>query len=101
MNKDQVRTLEQVREVVAGTQALRFKAAQKDAGRYAWIGTETPSISHNSDGLNARRWIRTDWHLPVMTTPSMYWHSAGIMKQAKLLTQFRGSTEHPSYNGGR
>jgi hypothetical protein len=39
MNNDQVGTLEQVREVVAGTQALRFKAAQKDAGRYAWIGT--------------------------------------------------------------
>jgi len=37
MNEAQVRTLEQVRQVVAGTQALRFKAAQDDAGRYAWI----------------------------------------------------------------
>jgi len=36
MNEAQVRTLEQVRQVVAGTQALRFKAAQDDAGRYAW-----------------------------------------------------------------
>ena len=37
MNEAQVRTLEQVRQVVAGTQALQFKAAQDDAGRYAWI----------------------------------------------------------------
>lgn len=37
MNEAQVRTLEQVRQVVAGTQALQFKAAHDDAGRYAWI----------------------------------------------------------------
>lgn len=37
MNEAQVRTLEQVRQVVAGTQALRFKAARDDSGRYAWI----------------------------------------------------------------
>ena len=37
MNEVQVRTLEQVRQVVAGTQALQFKAAQDDSGRYAWI----------------------------------------------------------------
>ena len=37
MNEAQVRTLEQVRQVVAGTQALQFKAAQDDAGRYGWI----------------------------------------------------------------
>ena len=37
MNEAQVRTLEQVRQVVAGTQALQFKAAQDDPGRYAWI----------------------------------------------------------------
>ncbi len=37
MNEAQVRTLEQVRQVVAGTQALQFRAAQDDAGRYAWI----------------------------------------------------------------
>ena len=35
MNEAQVRTLEQVRQVVAGTQALQFKAAQDDSGRYA------------------------------------------------------------------
>ena len=37
MNEAQVRTLEQVRQVVAGTQALQFKAAQDDEGRYGWI----------------------------------------------------------------
>lgn len=37
MNEAQVRTLEQVREVLAGTQQLQFQAAQDDAGRYEWI----------------------------------------------------------------
>jgi transposase InsO family protein len=37
MNEAQVRTLEQVRQVVAGTQALEFRGAQDDEGRYAWI----------------------------------------------------------------
>ena len=38
MNEAQVRTLEQVRQVVAGTQALEFRGAQDDEARYAWIG---------------------------------------------------------------
>ena len=38
MNEAQVRTLEQVRQVVAGTQALEFRSAQDDEGRYTWIG---------------------------------------------------------------
>lgn len=37
MNEAQVRTLEQVRQVVAGTQALEFRGAQDDETRYAWI----------------------------------------------------------------
>lgn len=37
MNEAQVRTLEQVRQVLAGTQALEFRAAADDAGRYRWI----------------------------------------------------------------
>jgi len=37
MNESQVRTLAQVREVLAGTAALEFQCAQDDAGRYAWI----------------------------------------------------------------
>jgi transposase InsO family protein len=37
MNEGQVRTLEQVRQVVAGTQALEFRRAEDDEGRYGWI----------------------------------------------------------------
>jgi 6-phosphogluconate dehydrogenase (decarboxylating) len=33
MNEAQVRTLEQVRQVLAGTQAMEFQAAAEDAGR--------------------------------------------------------------------
>ena len=39
MNEAQVRTLEQVRLVVAGTQALEFRRAEDDEGRYGWIST--------------------------------------------------------------
>ena len=35
MNEAQVCTLEQVRRVVAGTQALEFRRAEDDEGRYA------------------------------------------------------------------
>ena len=37
MNEAQVRTLEQVRLVLAGTQALEFRRAEDDEGRYGWI----------------------------------------------------------------
>ena len=37
MNEAQVRTVEQVRQVLEGTQALQFQAARDDEGRYAWI----------------------------------------------------------------
>ncbi len=37
MNEAQVRTLEQVRQVLDGTQALEFRRAEGDEGRYAWI----------------------------------------------------------------
>lgn len=37
MNEAQVRTLEQLREVLQGTQALEFGPAQCDEDRYAWI----------------------------------------------------------------
>lgn len=36
-NEAQVRTLEQVRQVLARTQASEFKAAADDAGRYGWV----------------------------------------------------------------
>ena len=37
MNEAQVPTLEQVRLVLAGTQALEFRRAEDDQGRYGWI----------------------------------------------------------------
>ncbi len=37
MNETQVRTLEQVRQVLDGTEALQFQRPEDDAGRYAWI----------------------------------------------------------------
>ncbi|MFO0113135.1 MAG: hypothetical protein ACK519_11965 [Sphingomonadaceae bacterium] len=37
MNEAQVRTLEQVRQVVAGTQALEFRRPEDDEGRYGWF----------------------------------------------------------------
>ncbi|MEO7243433.1 MAG: transposase family protein [Variovorax sp.] len=38
INEAQVRTLAQVRQLVAGTRALDFKRAENDEGRYNWIG---------------------------------------------------------------
>ena len=37
MNEAQVRSLEQVRQVLAGTQSLEFRRTEDDEGRYAWI----------------------------------------------------------------
>jgi|JI10StandDraft_1071094.scaffolds.fasta_scaffold43564_6 transposase InsO family protein len=37
MNEAQVRTVEQARQVLDGTQALQFRAAEDDRGRYGWI----------------------------------------------------------------
>lgn len=37
MNEAQVRTVEQMRQVLEGTQALEFGRAQDDEGRYSWI----------------------------------------------------------------
>jgi hypothetical protein len=39
MNEAQVRTLEQVRQVLAGTQVMEFQAAGGDECRYGWIET--------------------------------------------------------------
>ena len=37
MNEAQVRTVKQVRQVLEGTQALQFRAAEDDKGRYGWM----------------------------------------------------------------
>ncbi len=48
MNEAQVRTLEQVCQVVAGTQALEFKRAEDDEGRYGWIGSVLQRFGYRS-----------------------------------------------------
>lgn len=37
MNEAQVCTVEQVRQVLEGTQALQFRGAEEDEGRYRWV----------------------------------------------------------------
>jgi transposase InsO family protein len=39
MNEAQIRTVQQVRQVLDGTQALEFRAAKDEPGRYHWIDT--------------------------------------------------------------
>ena len=58
MNEAQVRTLEQVRQVVAGTQALEFKRAQDDEGRYGWIGSVLQRFGYRTSSalIEARCW---------------------------------------------
>ena len=48
MNEAQVRTLQQVRQVLAGTQAMEFQAAADDAGRYAWIESAPTQDDHRA-----------------------------------------------------
>ena len=48
MNEAQVRTLEQVRQVVAGTAELEFKRADNDEGRYGWIGSVLQRFGYRS-----------------------------------------------------
>lgn len=48
MNEALLRTVKQVREVLLGTQALEFRAAQDDAGRYAWIGAGLQRLNYRT-----------------------------------------------------
>jgi transposase InsO family protein len=54
MNEAQVRTLEQVRQVVAGTQALEFRHAEDDEGRYAWIAQVLQRFGYRRLGRSDR-----------------------------------------------
>ena len=46
MNEAQVRTVEQMREVLSGTQALEFTPSGDDAGRYGWIAAVLRRIGY-------------------------------------------------------
>ena len=47
MNEAQVRSVEQMLQVLAGTQALEFRQAGDDQDRYAWIGAVLGRIDYN------------------------------------------------------
>lgn len=54
MNEAQVRTLEQVRQVLASTQALEFRRAEGDKHRYAWIEQVLGRLSYLQLGRHDR-----------------------------------------------
>jgi hypothetical protein len=54
MNEAQVRTLEQVRQVLDGTQALEFRAAEEDEQRYAWIEQVLRRLGYRQLGRSDR-----------------------------------------------
>ena len=54
MNEAQVRTVEQVRQVLEGTQALQFHAADDDEGRYRWIETVLRRLGYRQLGRSDR-----------------------------------------------
>ncbi|MDF1481320.1 hypothetical protein [Extensimonas sp. H3M7-6] len=53
MNETQVRTLEQVRQVLEGTQALLLNARQPEE-RYAWIAQVLQRLAYRRLGRNNR-----------------------------------------------
>ena len=54
MNEAQVRTVEQVRQVLEGTQALQFRAAEDDEGRYGWIDAVLRRLDYRRLGRSER-----------------------------------------------
>lgn len=48
MNESQVRTVEKVRQVLQGTQALQFRVAEDDAGRYRWIASVLGRLNYRA-----------------------------------------------------
>ena len=58
MNESQVRTLEQVRQVLQGTQALQFRRPDDEAGRYGWIDAVLRRFAYRSLGRADRGLLR-------------------------------------------
>ena len=55
MNETQVRTLELVRRVVEGTEALEFRRCEDDEGRYAWIESVLGRFDYRQSPSEAAR----------------------------------------------
>jgi len=54
MNEAHVRTVQQIRQVLAGTQELRFAAAQDDQERYDWIASVLKRLRYGQLGRSDR-----------------------------------------------
>lgn len=54
MDEAQVRTVEQVRQVLAGTQEVQFRVAEDDQGRYRWIGSVLGRLEYRRLGRSQR-----------------------------------------------
>jgi len=67
MNEAQVRTLDQVRQVLAGAQQLQFHPIQ-DADRYAWIGTVLRRFDDLRPGCRPR-YIRCGFAMERIIAP--------------------------------
>jgi hypothetical protein len=95
MNEAQVRTLEQVRQVLAGTQVMEFQSVICDEGRYAWIETVLKRFDYP-------RLARTD-HGPVLAYLQRLsgYSRAQIMRlvsrwgAGKPLVKHYGAPRHP------
>jgi transposase InsO family protein len=59
MNETQVRSLEQVRQVLLGTQALQLRRPDDDAGRYAWIDSVLKRLAYRQLGRADRGAVLT------------------------------------------
>lgn len=58
MNESQVRSLEQVRQVLQGTQALQFRRPDDETGRYGWIDSVLQRFAYRSLGRADRGLVR-------------------------------------------
>ena len=64
MNETQVCSLELVRQVLQGTQALQFRRPEDEPGRYAWIESVLKRFAYRhlprADRGAVLAWVRTD-----------------------------------------
>ncbi len=66
MNEALVRSLEQVRQVLEGTQSLEFRRAEDDEGRYAWIELVLLRLSYRQLGRADRGSVLAYVHMWTM-----------------------------------
>jgi hypothetical protein len=67
MDEAQVRTVEQVRQVLEGTRELQFRAAEDDEGRYGWIDSVLRRLGYRQLGRSDRGAV-----LAYLPTPTAF-----------------------------